>query len=113
MSKVPAIPPDLFLPPHLAAHKYFFVCTLTVAAWDTLVLSPRAIRLLKTQEWPALKIIFQVLRYLMPIEFLIVGALAPHRSTRPRLTCLVAIAFFDNGFTGDVSSIAVTLTMSA
>jgi hypothetical protein len=67
------LPPYLNLPPHLSAHKYFFVCTLTVAAWDTLVLSPRSWRLMKTKEWPVLKIVFQVLRYLMPAEFIIVG----------------------------------------
>lgn len=67
------LPPYLNLPPHLSAHKYFFVCTLTVAAWDTLVLSPRSWRLMKTKEWPVLKIVFQFLRYLMPAEFIIVG----------------------------------------
>ncbi|KAI0785233.1 hypothetical protein C8Q75DRAFT_723082 [Abortiporus biennis] len=67
------LPPSLNLPPHLSAHKYFFVCTLTVAAWDTLVLSPRAWRLFRTKEWPILKIIFHVLRFYMPIEFTIVG----------------------------------------
>ena len=68
------LPPSLNLPPHLSAHKYFFVCTLTVAAWDTLVLSPRTWRLFKTPEWPVLKALFYVLRFLMPIEFAIVGA---------------------------------------
>ncbi|KAG9092410.1 hypothetical protein FRC06_000115 [Ceratobasidium sp. 370] len=72
------LPPSLLLPPHLSAHKYFFVCTLTVAAWDTLVLSPRTWRLMKTKEWPPLKVIYHLLRYLMPIEFTI-----------------VAVAFFD------------------
>jgi hypothetical protein len=43
------LPPSLLLPAHLSAHKYFFVCTLTVAAWDTLVLSPRTWRLMKTK----------------------------------------------------------------
>ncbi|KZV96094.1 hypothetical protein EXIGLDRAFT_714671 [Exidia glandulosa HHB12029] len=76
------LPPSLNLPPHLSAHKYFFVCTLTVAAWDTLVLSPRTWRLFKTPEWPPLKIIFHVLRLLMPIEFVV-----------------VAVAFFDTKFT--------------
>ena len=68
------LPPYLNLPPHLSAHKYFFVCTLTVAAWDTLVLSPRTWRLLRTKEWPPLKILFHFLRLFMPIEFTIVGA---------------------------------------
>lgn len=69
----PHLPNSLLLPPHLSAHKYFFVCTLTVAAWDTLVLSPRTVRLMKTKEWSPLKVIFQFLRYLMPIEFICVG----------------------------------------
>lgn len=67
------LPPSLNLPPHLNAHKYFLVCTLTVAAWDTLVLSPRTWRLFKTPGWPALKILFHFLRIFMPIEFIIVG----------------------------------------
>ncbi|PIL22575.1 hypothetical protein GSI_15264 [Ganoderma sinense ZZ0214-1] len=67
------LPPYLNLPPHLSAQKYFFVCTLTVAAWDTLVLSPRTWRLLRTKEWPPLKILFHFLRLFMPIEFTIVG----------------------------------------
>ena len=76
------LPPYLNLPPHLSGHKYFFVCTLTIAAWDTLVLSPRSWRLLKTKEWPVLKIVYQFLRYLMPVEFIAVG-----------------VAFFDTKFT--------------
>ncbi|TDL23152.1 hypothetical protein BD410DRAFT_827866 [Rickenella mellea] len=72
------LPDSLNLPPHLSAHKYFFVCTLTVAAWDTLVLSPRAWRLMRTKEWPTLKVIFHFLRFFMPAEFII-----------------VAVAFFD------------------
>jgi hypothetical protein len=76
------LPPSLNLSPHLSAHKYFFVCTLTVAAWDTLVLSPRTWRLFKTKEWPILKILFHFLRVFMPVEFTI-----------------VAVAFFDTKFT--------------
>ncbi|KAK7469160.1 hypothetical protein VKT23_003651 [Stygiomarasmius scandens] len=72
------LPNSLDLPPHLSAHKYFLVCTLTVAAWDTLVLSPRTWRLFKTQGWPVLKILFHFMRLFMPIEFTI-----------------VAVAFFD------------------
>ncbi|KAJ3564563.1 hypothetical protein NP233_g8216 [Leucocoprinus birnbaumii] len=72
------LPPSLNLPPHLSAHKYFLVCTLTVAAWDTLVLSPRTWRLFKTPGWPALKILFHFLRLFMPAEFIV-----------------VAVAFFD------------------
>ena len=80
------LPPSLDLPPHLSAHKYFFVCTLTVAAWDTLVLSPRSYRLLRTKEWPLLKIVFHFLRVFMPIEFTIVG-----------------VAFFDTKWSLEVS----------
>jgi hypothetical protein len=76
------LPASLRLPPHLAAHKYFFVCTLTIAAWDTLVLSPRTWRLLRTQGWPVLKIFFHILRLIMVIEFVAVG-----------------VAFFDTNFT--------------
>ncbi|CAE6483843.1 unnamed protein product [Rhizoctonia solani] len=47
------LPPSLLLPAHLSAHKYFF-------------------------EWPLLKILYHILRYVMPIEFTI-----------------VAVAFFD------------------
>ncbi len=68
-----SLPASLQLPPHLSAHKYFFVCTLTVAAWDSLVLSPRSLRLLKAPGWPVLKIIFNFLRVFMPAEFIIVG----------------------------------------
>ncbi|EKM51479.1 uncharacterized protein PHACADRAFT_261628 [Phanerochaete carnosa HHB-10118-sp] len=67
------LPPSLNLPAHLSAHKYFFVCTLTVAAWDTLVLSPRSWRLLRTKEWPFLKIAYHFLRVFMPLEFTVVG----------------------------------------
>ncbi|KAI0712219.1 hypothetical protein C8Q76DRAFT_733847 [Earliella scabrosa] len=81
------LPPYLNLPPHLSAHKYFFVCTLTVAAWDTLVLSPRTWRLLRTKEWPPLKILFHFLRLFMPIEFTIVG-----------------VAFFDTKWSQDQCS---------
>ncbi|KAH9950543.1 hypothetical protein B0H21DRAFT_686444 [Amylocystis lapponica] len=78
------LPPYLDLPPHLSAQKYFFVCTLTVAAWDTLVLSPRTWRLLRSHEWPALKIIYHFLRVYMPVEFTVVG-----------------VAFFDTAWTLD------------
>lgn len=83
----PVLPPSLDLPPHLSAQKYFFVCTLTVAAWDTLVLSPRSYRLLRTKEWPLLKIAYHFLRVFMPIEFTIVG-----------------VAFFDTKWSQAVSS---------
>jgi len=76
------LPPSLDLPPHLSAHKYFFVCTLTVAAWDTLVLSPRTWKLLRATGWPLLKIIYHFIRILMPVEF-----------------AIVAVAFFDTKWT--------------
>lgn len=69
------LPNSLLLPPRLSAHKYFFVCTLTVAAWDTLVLSPRSWRLFKSEGWPILKILFFFLRFFMPAEFVTVGML--------------------------------------
>ncbi|KAF9049664.1 hypothetical protein BDZ89DRAFT_1098958 [Hymenopellis radicata] len=67
------LPASLDLPPHLSAHKYFFVCTLTVAAWDTLVLSPRTWKLFRTQGWPLLKILYHFMRIFMPLEFTVVG----------------------------------------
>ncbi|TFK28081.1 hypothetical protein FA15DRAFT_665869 [Coprinopsis marcescibilis] len=76
------LPPSLDLPPHLSAHKYFLVCTLTVAAWDTLVLSPRTWRMFRTPGWPALKILFHFMRVFMPAEFIV-----------------VAVAFFDTKWT--------------
>lgn len=97
------LPPSLNLPTHLSAHKYFFVCTLTVAAWDTLVLSPRSWRLLKTKEWPVLKVIFHVLRFLMPAEFVIVGKpYLPYSALFAHFLPIPAVAFFDTKFTLDM-----------
>lgn len=70
------LPNSLNLPPHLSAHKYFMVCTLTVAAWDALVLSPRSWRLLRSPGWPLFKIIYNFLRLFMPAEFIVVGELS-------------------------------------
>ncbi|KAF8310264.1 hypothetical protein DL93DRAFT_2038843, partial [Clavulina sp. PMI_390] len=67
------LPPNLLLGPHLSAYRYFFVCTLTIASWDTLVLTTRWWRMTKTQEWPPLKILMTLLRHLMPIEFIILA----------------------------------------
>jgi len=72
-SIIDLLPPSLKLPPHLSAHKYFFVCALTVAAWDTLVLSPRTWKLVRTKEWPPMKIMYHFIRLFMPIEFIIVA----------------------------------------
>ncbi|KAJ7505364.1 hypothetical protein B0H11DRAFT_1978308 [Mycena galericulata] len=77
-SAIPGLPNSLNLPPHLSAHKYFLVCTLTVAAWDTLVLSPRTWRLFRNGGWPVLKVLFHFMRVFMPLEF-----------------AIVAVAFFD------------------
>lgn len=85
MSLSAQLPPSLDLPPHLSAHKYFLVCTLTVAAWDTLVLSPRTWRLFRSPGWPALKVLFHFLRVFMPAEFIV-----------------VAVAFFDTKWTQDM-----------
>jgi hypothetical protein len=73
------LPPSLDLPPHLSAHKYFFVCTLTVAAWDTLVLSPRTWRLYKSRGWPLLKVLYHFIRIFLVIEFVAVGMCSPCR----------------------------------
>ncbi|KIY46520.1 hypothetical protein FISHEDRAFT_47191 [Fistulina hepatica ATCC 64428] len=81
MSSTDDLPSSLNLSEHLSAYKYFMVCSLTVAAWDSLVLSPRTWRLLKSEGWPVLKILFHFMRLLMPIEFTIVG-----------------VAFFDTSF---------------
>ena len=72
------LPASLDLPPHLSAQKYFFVCTLTVAAWDVLVLTPRTWRLMKSRGWPLLKLIYYFLRVYVPIEFTIVGMWSGH-----------------------------------
>jgi hypothetical protein len=80
-SPIADLPNSLNLPPHLSAQKYFLVCTLTVATWDTLVLSPRTWRLIKTPGWPVLKLIFHFLRVFMPLEFVV-----------------VAVAFFDTNW---------------
>ena len=86
------LPPYLNLPPHLSAQKYFFVCTLTVAAWDTLVLSPRTWRLFRTKEWPPLKILFHFLRLFMPIEFTIVGEFSLRARCASRLRLLTRMS---------------------
>ncbi|TFY81951.1 hypothetical protein EWM64_g2071, partial [Hericium alpestre] len=82
-----SIPNSLNLPPHLSAQKYFFVCSLTVLAWDTIVLSPRTWRLLRQDGWPILKVLHMFLTVFLPIEFTIVG-----------------VAFFDSEWTIPVSS---------
>lgn len=100
------LPNSLRLSPHLSAHKYFFVCTLTVAAWDSLVLSPRSWKLLKSEGWPVLKAMFFFLRILMPVEFVIVGTCQPSYLVVNQLTSIICtgVAFFDSGWSRSVSS---------
>lgn len=88
------------------------VCTLTVAAWDTLVLSPRTWRLMKTSEWPILKILFHFLRVFMAVEFTIVGAFRPALLIFPDINDFhpAAVAFFDTRFTQAVRFGAVLIT---
>jgi hypothetical protein len=101
------LPNSLNLSPHLSAHKYFFVCTLTVAAWDTLVLSPRSWKVLKSEGWPVLKTMFFFLRFLMPAEFVIVGMSLPPRfelGTHPAdFVICTGVAFFDSGWSRSVN----------
>lgn len=105
MSLADELPPSLNLPPHLSAHKYFMVCTLTVMSWDTLVLSPRAYRLFKSPGWPALKILFHWLRFFMLAEFIIVcqSLLSCSQEKKHGLTYFIAVAFFDTRWTQSVS----------
>ena len=72
-STTPALPASLDLPPHLSAQKYFYVCTLTVLAWDTLVLTPRSYRLGRTKAWPALKALYYFLQIWVLADFVATG----------------------------------------
>lgn len=67
------LPNSLNLPPHLSAQKYFYVCTLTVLAWDTLVLTPRSYRLGRTKAWPALKALYYFLQIWVLSDFVATG----------------------------------------
>jgi hypothetical protein len=92
MSLQDSLPPSLNLSAHLSAHKYFFVCTLTVAAWDTLVLSPRSWKMVKAKDgWPVLKILYNFLRVFMPVEFIVVGQSPCFFSTVAALELIVCI----------------------
>lgn len=108
------LPNSLNLPPHLSAHKYFLVCTLTVAAWDTLVLSPRTWRLFKTPGWPALKILFNFLRFFMPVEFIVVGELFNLTTFKSQFLIdrSIAVAFFDTKWSQTVSCYPINPTTS-
>jgi len=70
-----SLPASLDLPPHLSAQKYFFVCTLTVLAWDTLVLTPRSYKLGRTKNWPALKALYYFLQVWVLADFVVTGAM--------------------------------------
>ncbi|KAG8214860.1 hypothetical protein J3R82DRAFT_10026 [Butyriboletus roseoflavus] len=67
------LPNFLNLSPHLSAQKYFYVCTLTVLAWDTLVLTPRSYRLGRTKAWPALKALYYFLQLWVLVDFVVAG----------------------------------------
>lgn len=81
----PTLPPSLDLPPHLSAQKYFFVCTLTVLAWDALVLTPRSYRLGRLPKWPALKFMYYFMQFWVLADFVVTGAFPslspPYRET--------------------------------
>ncbi|KAL4080872.1 hypothetical protein J3A83DRAFT_87873 [Scleroderma citrinum] len=70
-----SLPASLDLPPHLSAQKYFFVCTLTVLSWDTLVLSPRSYKLCRTKKWPALKALYYFLQFWVVADFVVTGVM--------------------------------------
>ncbi|KAF9235631.1 hypothetical protein BU15DRAFT_51134 [Melanogaster broomeanus] len=70
-----SLPAYLDLPPHLSAQKYFFVCTLTVLAWDTLVLTPRSYKLGRTKNWPALKALYYFLQVWVLADFVVTGVM--------------------------------------
>lgn len=72
----PDLPASLTLTPHQSAQKYFYVCTLTVLAWDTLVLTPRSYRLSRTKAWPALKALYYFLQIWVLTDFIVSGMLA-------------------------------------
>ncbi|KAF9219158.1 hypothetical protein BS17DRAFT_789920 [Gyrodon lividus] len=74
-ASVITLPAYLDLPPHLSAQKYFFVCTLTVLAWDTLVLTPRSYKLGRTKNWPALKALYYFLQVWVLTDFVVTGAM--------------------------------------
>ena len=69
------LPASLDLPPHLSAQKYFFVCTLTVLAWDTLVLTPRSYKLGRQAGWPALKWMYYFLQLWVLSDFIVTGVM--------------------------------------
>lgn len=79
------LPNSLNLSPHLSAQKYFYVCTLTVLAWDTLVLTPRSYRLGRTKAWPALKALYYFLQIWVLSDFVVTGMSSPTALTHSSL----------------------------
>ncbi|KAH0832314.1 hypothetical protein J3R83DRAFT_13321 [Lanmaoa asiatica] len=94
------LPNSLQLPPHLSAQKYFYVCTLTVLAWDTLVLTPRSYRLGRTKAWPALKALYYFLQIWVLADFVVTGVFSV-----PALTsssqCRLGAMFFSTSVIQD------------
>ncbi|KAI6166704.1 hypothetical protein EDD17DRAFT_1688532 [Pisolithus thermaeus] len=82
-----ALPASLDLPAHLSAQKYFFVCTLTVLSWDTLVLSPRSYKLSRTKTWPALKALYYFLQVWVVSDFVVTGVMFFSTSVRQDPDC--------------------------
>ncbi|KAF8333441.1 uncharacterized protein EI90DRAFT_562199 [Cantharellus anzutake] len=78
--------PTLNFGSRLSASRYAMTCALTIAAWDTLVLTSRTWHVTRTKEWPPVKIVLLILRYLMPIEYIILGVIHFKRSIQPS-TC--------------------------
>ncbi|OAX31700.1 hypothetical protein K503DRAFT_852255 [Rhizopogon vinicolor AM-OR11-026] len=70
-----SLPPSLDLPSHLSAQKYFFVCTLTVLAWDALVLTPRSYKLGRQSKWPALKFMYYFMQFWVLADFIVTGVM--------------------------------------
>ncbi|KAH7924984.1 hypothetical protein BV22DRAFT_1089965 [Leucogyrophana mollusca] len=81
------LPNSLNLPPHLSAQKYFFVCTLTVLAWDTLVLTPRSYKLARIRGWPALKAMYYFLQFWVLSDFVVTGVMFFSTNVDPDTTC--------------------------
>ncbi|KAH7910494.1 hypothetical protein BJ138DRAFT_1114048 [Hygrophoropsis aurantiaca] len=81
------LPNSLNLPAHLSAQKYFFVCTLTVLAWDTLVLTPRSYKLARISGWPALKAMYYFLQIWVLADFVVTGVMFFSTTVDPDTTC--------------------------
>ncbi|KAI6030752.1 hypothetical protein F5J12DRAFT_713607 [Pisolithus orientalis] len=86
-STLPQLPASLDLPAHLSAQKYFFVCTLTVLSWDTLVLSPRSYKLSRTKTWPPLKALYYFLQTWVIADFVVTGVMFFSTSVQQDTDC--------------------------